>query len=57
MHPDNIETGKQFGLRQRFKVCTDAHYLGSFIGDDESNGIGFRISRQCEKITFTLSEK
>ena len=24
------------GARHRFSVCTDAHYLGGYIGDDES---------------------
>ena len=36
MHPDNLESGKYFGLRHRFKVCTVTRYLGVFIGDDES---------------------
>ena len=35
MHPDNLETRKLFVLRCRFKVCTGASYLGSFIGDGE----------------------
>ena len=34
MHPDNPKTGKQFGLYRTFKVCTCAHYLGSFIDDN-----------------------
>ena len=34
MHPDNPKTGKQFGLYCTFKVCTGAHYLGSFIDDN-----------------------
>ena len=36
VHPDNIEAGKGFGLRHRFKVCTGALYLGGFIGGEES---------------------
>ena len=35
LHPDNIKTIKQFGLRRRFKFCTDACYLGVFIRYDE----------------------
>ena len=36
MHPENIETGKQFGLCHGFKVFTGAPYFGGLIGDDES---------------------
>ena len=36
MHLDNLETGKQFGLRHGFKVCTVACYIGGFIGNKES---------------------
>ena len=36
MHPDNPGSRKSFGLRHGFKVCTGAHYIGGFIGDDES---------------------
>ena len=39
MHLDNIKTGKQIGLCHRFKVCTGAHYLGSFIGDNDSKRV------------------
>ena len=35
-HPGNIEAGKVFGARHRFRVCTGACYLGGYIGDDES---------------------
>ena len=35
VHPDNLEAGKRFGLRHGFKVCTFAHYLSGFIGDDK----------------------
>ena len=34
--PENLERGKVCGAHHRFRVCTDAHYLGGFIGDDES---------------------
>ena len=33
---DNIKAGKYFGAHHRFKVCTCAHYLGGYIGDDKS---------------------
>ena len=33
---ENVEAGKLFGRRHGFKVCTGAHYLGGYIGDDES---------------------
>ena len=36
MYPDNIEARKEFSVRHVFKVCTGAHYLGGYIGDDES---------------------
>ena len=36
LHPDNLEAGNFFGARHRFKVCTGAHYLGGYIGYDES---------------------
>ena len=36
VHPGNIAEGKEFGLCLGFKVCAGAHYLVSFIGDDES---------------------
>ena len=35
-HPDNLESGKTFGLSHEFKVCTGARYLGGFIREDES---------------------
>ena len=34
VHPNNVESRKDFGLRHGFTVCTGAHYLGCFIGDD-----------------------
>ena len=34
--PENIEAGKLFGARYRFRVCTGAHYLGGYIGGDKS---------------------
>ena len=36
VRPDNLETGKVFGARHRFRMCTGARYLGGYIGDDES---------------------
>ena len=32
VHLNNFASGKEFGLRHRFKVCMGAGYLGSFIG-------------------------
>ena len=34
--PENIETGKLFGRRHRFRVCMGARYLGGYIGGDKS---------------------
>ena len=36
VHPRNLETDKQFGLRHGLKVCTGTRYIGGFIGDEES---------------------
>ena len=36
VHPDNPEARKMFGASHGFKVCTGAHYLGGYIGDDNS---------------------
>ena len=36
MYPDNIKYRKRFVLCYGFKFCTDANYLGGFIGGDES---------------------
>ena len=36
VHPDNLETGNQFGLCHGFKVFTSEWYFGGFIGDDKS---------------------
>ena len=36
VHPDNIKARKVFGTRHGFIVCTGAHCLGGYIGDDES---------------------
>ena len=33
-HLYNIAARKELGLHHKFKVCTGAHYLGGFIGDD-----------------------
>ena len=34
--PENPKSGKVFGARHGFKVCTGARYLGGYIGDDKS---------------------
>ena len=36
VHPYNLTSRKEFGLRHRFKVFMEASYLGGFIGGDES---------------------
>ena len=36
VHPKNIESGKLLGAHHGFRVCIVAHYLGDYIGDDES---------------------
>ena len=33
---NKLTAGKDFGLCNRFKVCTGTRYLGGFIGDDKS---------------------
>ena len=33
---ENLEAGKEFRARHRFKVCMGTRYLGGYIGDDES---------------------
>ena len=40
MQPDNLDAGKEFGSCHRCKVCTCPHYLGGYIGDDESKSNG-----------------
>ena len=37
IHLGNLKSEKRFGLRHKLKVCTGAHYLDGFIGDDESS--------------------
>ena len=36
VRPENLEAGKVFVARHGFWVCTGAHYLGGYIGEDES---------------------
>ena len=36
VHPDNLEAGKYFGARHGFKMYTEAHYLGGYIGYNKS---------------------
>ena len=49
VHMDNPEAGKKFGLRHGFKLCKGAHYLGGYIGDDESKGDWLEICTQTWK--------
>ena len=44
LHPDNLEAGKEFGASPGFKVCTSTHYLGGYIGDNESKSYWLRES-------------
>ena len=36
VRPENLKAGKVFRDRHIFKVCTGAHYLGGYIGYDDS---------------------
>ena len=36
VHPDNLRAGKMFGVHHGLRVCTNASYLGSYTGGDES---------------------
>ena len=36
MHLNYLKARKVFGLRHGFKVWTGAHYLGGYIGDDNT---------------------
>ena len=36
MYLENLESRKLFVARHGFKVCTGTHYLGGYIGDNES---------------------
>ena len=36
VQPENFESGKVFGARHGFKVCTGTNYIGGYIGDDNS---------------------
>ena len=38
VHPDNLKSGELFGTHHGFAVCTGPHYIGGYIGDDESKG-------------------
>ena len=55
--PENLESGKLFGGRHEFKVCTGACYIGGYIGDDEYK---HNWLRECtltwEKKIITISE-
>ena len=57
VHPVNLETGKEFGARQVFKVCTGALYPGSYIRDGESKSDWLRErTLTCEKNINKISE-
>ena len=57
VHRENIKSGKDFGARHGFKVCTHVRYLGGYIGDNESKS---DCLRECtltwEKKINTISE-
>ena len=38
VHPQNPELGEELRRHHRFKVCTGAHYLGGYIGDEKTKG-------------------
>ena len=52
VHPDNIETGKQFGLRHKFTVFASARYLGGLNGDGDSkrDWLQYRTSKWKKNI-------
>ena len=55
--PENAEEGKVFGARHGFKVCTDARYLGGYIGDDKSKRNWLRKrTLKWEKNISTISK-
>ena len=40
VRPENLDVGKVFGSRHRFRVCTGAHFLEVTLGIMRSNNIG-----------------
>ena len=36
VNPENLPIGRYFGFRHGVNICMGAHYLGGFIGNDES---------------------
>ena len=57
VRPENLEAGKLFGAHQRFNVCTSAHYLGGYIGDNKSKRDWLRErTLMWEKNTSTIRE-
>ena len=57
VHPQNPELGEELRRHHRFKVCTGAHYLGGYIGDEKPKAIVSNIARRNGRETFVLSEK
>ena len=57
VNPKILEDGKDFRNHHSFKVCTDAHYLRGYIGDDESKNYWLRESTLTwEKSIGTISK-
>ena len=57
VHPDNLKSGKMFGLSHGFKVRTCARYLGGFIRDSDSKRDWSKESTQTwERNIHNISE-
>ena len=44
VHPENLESGKEFSTRRIFKVCAGSLYLGGYIRDDNSRSTWMKES-------------
>ena len=49
VHQNNLEAGKGFGERHRFKVCTGGRYLDGYIRDNKSNSDWLRTYAGMEE--------
>ena len=57
MNLDNLDAGKEFGARHRFKVRMGARYLGGYIRDHESKSDWMRErTLMWEKNINTISK-
>ena len=58
VRPDNPDSGKVFGVCHGFRVCMGVHYLGGYIGDDDSKSDWLRERTLTRKNNInTISEK